>query len=234
MWKEKALWLNTARGKLTITISFIKKLHNIFGHPQCTCLGCGPLVKLPISMVLHWTQTQPSHGYSQTQSERDTLTDGPRGAQELIRSERRRCPLTWLPSFCQKTAGGGFPLVLQRKVTVRLGAVIWSRGRTTIWGGTAGQRRGRQQGHHTWHTTHTLTQKWFKCFFQCKDGDVFLCRGKRRHEMFLWRAVNWQFMMLAIKAHGREWKVSSLVIGCHWACFQLQVLTRGWKSIILD
>ncbi|TNN52740.1 hypothetical protein EYF80_037044 [Liparis tanakae] len=30
------------------------------------------------------------------------------------------------------TAGGGFPLVPQRKVTVRLGAVIWSRGRTTI------------------------------------------------------------------------------------------------------
>lgn len=40
--------------------------------------------------------------------------------------------LTWLPSFCQKTAGGGFPLVPQRKVTVRPGAVIWSRGRTTI------------------------------------------------------------------------------------------------------
>lgn len=39
---------------------------------------------------------------------------------------------TWLPSFCQKTAGGGLPLVPQRKVTVRPGAVIWSRGRTTI------------------------------------------------------------------------------------------------------
>lgn len=47
---------------------------------------------------------------------------------------------TWLPSFCQKTAGGGFPLVPQRKVTVRPGAVIWSRGRTTIWGGTATQK----------------------------------------------------------------------------------------------
>ena len=49
---------------------------------------------------------------------------------------------TWLPSFCQKTAGGGFPLVPQRNVTVRPGAVIWPRGRTTIWGGTdTGEKR---------------------------------------------------------------------------------------------
>lgn len=27
-------------------------------------------------------------------------------------------PLTWLPSFCQKMAGGGFPVVLHWKVTL--------------------------------------------------------------------------------------------------------------------
>lgn len=48
--------------------------------------------------------------------------------------------LTWLPSFCQNTAGGGFPFVPQRKVTVRPWAEIWSRGRTTIWGGTAKEK----------------------------------------------------------------------------------------------
>lgn len=49
--------------------------------------------------------------------------------------------LTWLPSFCQNTAGGGFPFVPQRKVTVRPWAEIWSRGRTTIWGGTEREKR---------------------------------------------------------------------------------------------
>lgn len=64
-----------------------------------------------------------------------SVEDGKRGFP-LKRTEHIR---TWLPSFCQKTAGGGLPLVPQRKVTVRPGAVIWSRGRTTIWGGTAGE-----------------------------------------------------------------------------------------------
>lgn len=44
-------------------------------------------------------------------------------------------PLTWLPSFCQKTAGCGFPLVSQGNVTVRPWATIWSLGLTTNCGG---------------------------------------------------------------------------------------------------
>lgn len=49
--------------------------------------------------------------------------------------------LTWLPSFCQKTAGCGFPLVSHGKVAVRPCATIWSRGLITNWGG-AGLRTG--------------------------------------------------------------------------------------------
>lgn len=42
--------------------------------------------------------------------------------------------LTWLPSFCQKTAGWGFPFVSHGKVAVRPWATIWSLGRMTNWG----------------------------------------------------------------------------------------------------
>lgn len=87
----------------------------------------------------------------QTQINHETLTDASEGRGSVILYETeagsqltfnacQRRLLTWLPSFCQKTAGGGFPLVPQRKVTVRPGAVIWSRGRTTICGGTATRR----------------------------------------------------------------------------------------------
>lgn len=69
--------------------------------------------------------------------------------------------LTWLPSFCQNTAGGGFPLVPQRKVTVRPGAVIWSRGRTTICGGTATrQHRG------------TISRSQQKCIYICVSAET--------------------------------------------------------------
>lgn len=73
-----------------------------------------------------------------------TATSSPGGvilSADTAAAEQVKTPifLTWLPSFCQKTAGGGLPFVPQRKVTVRPGVVIWSRGRTTIWGGTAGE-----------------------------------------------------------------------------------------------
>lgn len=41
---------------------------------------------------------------------------------------------TWLPSFCQKTAGCGFPFVSQGKLAVRPCATIWSRGLITNCG----------------------------------------------------------------------------------------------------
>lgn len=47
--------------------------------------------------------------------------------------------LTWLPSFCQKTAGWGFPLVSHGKVAVRPWATIWSLGRMTNWGAAEGK-----------------------------------------------------------------------------------------------
>lgn len=45
-------------------------------------------------------------------------------------------PLTWLPSFCQKMAGGGFPVVPHWKVTLLPCVAIWSWGFMAIWGGT--------------------------------------------------------------------------------------------------
>lgn len=55
--------------------------------------------------------------------------------------ESSRAPLTWLPSFCQKTAGCGFPLVSQGNVTVRPWATIWSLGLTTNCGGARNLKR---------------------------------------------------------------------------------------------
>ena len=53
---------------------------------------------------------------------------------------------TWLPSFCQNTAGGGLPLLWHWKVTLWPGVTVWSRGPVTSWGGTAavrGEKRAR-------------------------------------------------------------------------------------------
>lgn len=50
--------------------------------------------------------------------------------------------LTWLPSFCQKMAGGGCPVVLHWKVTLLPCVVIWSRGFEVIWGGTGRGKEG--------------------------------------------------------------------------------------------
>lgn len=69
---------------------------------------------------------------------------------------------TWLPSFCQKTAGGGFPLVPQRKVTVRPGVVIWSRGRTTIWGGTATHNSEKKKCWNPVIMCHYFINMWLK------------------------------------------------------------------------
>lgn len=44
--------------------------------------------------------------------------------------------LTWLPSFCQKMAGGGFPVVPHWKVMLLPWVAIWSRGFAVIRGGT--------------------------------------------------------------------------------------------------
>lgn len=52
-------------------------------------------------------------------------------------------PLTWLPSFCQKMAGGGFPVVPHWKVMLVPWVAIWSRGFVAIWGGTV-------RGNRTW------------------------------------------------------------------------------------
>lgn len=59
-----------------------------------------------------------------------------------VKDEGRR--QTWLPSFCQKTAGGGLPLLWHWKVTLWPGVTAWSWGPVTSWGGTAavwGERR---------------------------------------------------------------------------------------------
>lgn len=50
------------------------------------------------------------------------------------RAVLRRIALTRLPSFCQKTAGWGFPLASHGKVAVRPWATIWSLGRMTNCG----------------------------------------------------------------------------------------------------
>lgn len=67
---------------------------------------------------------------------------GDEGSSEGQREARSRDvtkavmpPLTWLPSFCQNTAGCGFPFVSQGNVTVRPWATIWSLGLTTNCGG---------------------------------------------------------------------------------------------------
>lgn len=85
--------------------------------------------------------------------------------------------LTWLPSFCQNTAGGGLPLVPQRKFTVRPWAVIWSRGRTTIWGGTA--ERGKSMLGHPKYV-HVV----FLCVCTCVCA--CLCLVCTCYPVFLW------------------------------------------------
>lgn len=77
------------------------------------------------------------------------------------RLKREKCALTWLPSFCQKTAGCGFPFVSHGKLAVRPCATIWSRGLITNCGAAESRTKDMNitpypQTHKcTWHT-HTL------------------------------------------------------------------------------
>ena len=50
--------------------------------------------------------------------QREELENQRQGSSE-ISEKQSKLALTWLPSFCQKTAGCGFPLVSQGNVTVR-------------------------------------------------------------------------------------------------------------------
>lgn len=54
---------------------------------------------------------------------------------------------TWLPSFCQNTAGGGFPVVSHWKVTVWPGGTVWLRGRVMSCGGTDIKGESKSQNH---------------------------------------------------------------------------------------
>lgn len=65
----------------------------------------------------------------------EASSEGQREARSRDVTKALMPPLTWLPSFCQKTAGCGFPFVSQGNVTVRPWATIWSLGLTTNCGG---------------------------------------------------------------------------------------------------
>lgn len=72
------------------------------------------------------------------------------------RLKREKCALTWLPSFCQKTAGCGFPFVSHGKLAVRPCATIWSRGLITNCG--AAESRTKDMNITPYPQTHKCTR----------------------------------------------------------------------------
>lgn len=68
---------------------------------------------------------------------------------------------TWLPSFCQNMAGGGFPVVLHWKVMLFPWVAIWSLGFMAIWGGTGrgGKNTSLKVCTFSWDNVETLNHR---------------------------------------------------------------------------
>lgn len=83
---------------------------------------------------------------------------------------QRSLTLTWLPSFCQKTAGCGFPFVSQGNVTVRPWATIWSLGRTTNCGGAIIEKKRKCVNiNHRQRKIHQGEKTVLCCLFSARE-----------------------------------------------------------------
>lgn len=103
---------------------------------------------------------------------------------------------TWLPSFCQNTAGWGFPLVSHGNVAVRPWATIWSRGRITNCGGAGLQKnkysmvRKIERTPRIWrfHAKAYCRVKGLGCH-QCNYEKPFIQEGKGAESAWMTESV---------------------------------------------
>lgn len=79
---------------------------------------------------------------------------------------------TWLPSFCQNTAGGGFPVVSHWKVTVWPGGTVWLRGQVMSCGGTDIKGESESQNHRISPAEETPRGSESKCSITQKPSPM--------------------------------------------------------------